>query len=231
MSRQALLGMALLALSIGAAAGWLTAYLSSPCASEPLSSRSPADPPDTPPGVPAGNPNSNTETSPQEAVLRGELASLESQLSMLQQAREAYETDLWGVPVPWPDDLPEKFQPEGFKKNVEAAIANCNVDAEVEFNCAEPPCFMMVRTQQDDWWSTFINNCPDWADNYGTAVSTSTKTLPCEDGSKERFRIVSPSVRTMLEFETDEDYKNWKRRWEFRKAEAELDWVCGVDLR
>jgi len=159
----------------------------------------------------------------------GRVAELELQVRLLEEMLEAQQIEYEGVPVPWPDDLPEALKPDAFRSNLERAVAECAPDVELlGFDCSEPPCLAQLRTPASGWWDRLVNDCPHFTDVYTSAVTTATSEVTCPDGGKERMRLLGWSWHVVQDTHPldDEAKANHGKRFSARIRENTQAWPC-----
>jgi len=157
------------------------------------------------------------------AQLEAHLAFLEGEVAMQRLRAQTLEHELFGEPVPWPDEVPREHEPSEFRANVRQAVEECAPDVEiVGFDCGEPPCLVHLRGGDEGWWDRLINRCPRWVDPYGDAVSRASGTADCGGGSEERYEIVGPTL------EQPDAGQDGARRWEQRVERARFEWECAA---
>ncbi len=178
----------------------------------------------------SARPGADGDRSEPSRLTRGELqqhvAFLEGELSLQQLRKQTLEYELYGEPIPWPEQVPEDFQPEAFQANVRGAVEECAPDVEVVgFDCSEPPCLVHLRGGDEGWWNRLINECPGWVDRYGSTVSSSSGSLDCPGGTTERYRIVGP-YREQPWSEGPDAEANQGKRFGQRVEQAKFEWEC-----
>jgi len=158
--------------------------------------------------------------------LAQEIARLEGDLALQKLRKETLEHELYGEPLAWPEEIPERYEPDWFQENFRQAVAACAPDVEiVGFDCSEPPCLVQLRGGDDGWWDRLINECPGWADLYGTRVGSASGSIECAGGGEERYRILGPGVAGWLD-DDPEAKENRRKRWAQRTEEIRYHWVC-----
>jgi len=96
-------------------------------------------------------------------------------------------------PIEWPNDVPEAYRPENFRKTVLQILNDCSVPAElVKVECDEPPCIAALRLGDEPAEREILGDCPLWQETYGGrhAITQSHKTVACADESTERAAFV-----------------------------------------
>jgi len=154
------------------------------------------------------------------------VAQLEGELALQKLRKETLEYELYGEPIPWPEETPEKYEPKWFEDNLRRAVEECAPDVEiVGIECSEPPCLVLLREGERGWRDRLINECPGWVDHYGSSVSSSMGSLECAGGGEERYNIIGPSTVGWLD-QDPETKQNRKKRWTQRVEEARFNWEC-----
>ena len=191
-----------------------------------------ATPPPEPPSAPApstAGTHSATPEAPEAEPAPADQPSreaLEAEVAMLQGLLAGYEEQVNGLPIPWPDDAPDKFREAGFGSSLRQAIADCAPPVDlVGLECDETPCIAMLRTSQG-WHDALVNRCDGWKDEYGTTVSQYTGEVDCGDGVTERVALLSPFDHEWHEGLGKEDKANMGRRLRFRWEQITTDWEC-----
>ena len=163
------------------------------------------------------------------AALHNLVEALESQVAELEQ-------ELYGDPNPWPEEIPEPHQPDVFAANVVEIFAECDIPVDVVgFRCEEPPCYTMLRRDEQDYdpddpWFRALQSCASWDALYGLELSFATHTVTCPDGREEGFTMLAPEPSWLIDFETDPDTaEHFMRRFDVRLRTAKMEWPCLSD--
>ncbi len=158
--------------------------------------------------------------------LEQHIAHLEGELALQRLRKQILEHELYGEPIPWPDDVPPEHEPGWFRENFRQAVEQCAPDVEiVGFDCSEPPCLVHLRGGEDGWWNRLINECPGWVDHYGSTVSAASGSVDCSGGAEERYQIVGPHSEKPWGDGRDAE-ENQGKRWDQRVERARFDWEC-----
>jgi hypothetical protein len=122
---------------------------------------------------------------------------------------------LQGTPSPWPGELPEAFQPEHFRENLQARLQDIP-DVEIaEVDCSEYPCVAAVHYTGDasqEWEKPIGEAVRGWMDEVGgdeMSISVNTSRFRSDD-KEERYVIFGAhagdretDVGTRTEFRID----------------------------
>lgn len=122
-----------------------------------------ADAPPPPPDAPPESPTDRAAASP-PAPTPPEAAELDALRTELDDAREtiddlraeladerALRNETEGDPVPFPDELDDKFRSEALRQTFETALAEADLDGEVvSVDCSEFPCIVYGDVVNDD---------------------------------------------------------------------------------
>lgn len=160
------------------------------------------------------------------------IAELELKVRLLEEMLQAQVVEYEGSAIPWPDDLPEDFEPDGFRRNLRLAVEECAPDVElVGFDCSEPPCLAQLRASDSDWWDRLVNRCPHFTDHYGNAVASASGRAVCADGSTESMQLLGWSWSAVEETHPldDEARINFGKRFQARIEENQRAWPCKTD--
>lgn len=154
--------------------------------------------------------------------------SLRAENALLRKIAEDLERELHGFPIAWPTDTPPA-QREAFVANVTAALEACAVDSDlVGSDCSEPPCYVMLRNHDEDFWDRFVNNCPGWVTHYTNAVSMASDEIDCGDGRTENALLLGSNwyYSTQIDDVDAEAKENFNRRLQTRVDEMKARWTC-----
>jgi len=158
--------------------------------------------------------------------LEQHVAFLEEELALQRLRKQTLEYELYGEPIPWPEDVPPEYEPGRFRENFRQAVEQCAPDVEiVGFDCSEPPCLVHLRGGQEGWRDRLIDECPGWADHYGSAVFSASGSVECSGGIEERYQIVGPQ-REQPWGDGPDAAENQDRRRDQRVEQARFDWEC-----
>lgn len=195
----ALGGLVGIAFGLGVLAGFEWAPDGSPAGSgpveppEPRVDGEPSVPDDSParPGWLARCPDAGG----QQAALDGankRIEELEARLALARVVEQGYRGELYGTPVPWPDEVPEQLRPEGFQALLAESLDACQVPAElVGFACEEAPCMAMLRPERRDWIWSLIRDCPSWGERFKQVPLQYDFWVECR-GRSERVVLLAP---------------------------------------
>ena len=166
------------------------------------------------------------ETEASASFMQQRVTSLEDQLARHQQHTNALAHDLYGDPLPWPEDLAVEYQSTVFENNVRSALEACATDVEIAaFECDEPPCLAVFRGGEEDWWEKLVRSCPRWVDVYGDTVRITDGMVDCPGGKTERYTILAP-IAPQVTGDGPEAEESWELRWEHRTGEIKAAWDC-----
>lgn len=184
-------------------------------------------PPQPAPGNGVGsNPGTDVPISDGDLqILRDRVGEHENELRMARAAKELYEQQLFGDPIPWPETIPEAFQPGVFQRTMGDVMQDCEAEL-VGFECDEPPCIAMLRGDDPQYLGPLLERCPGWAEQFGERSSGLHTNIDCDDGRSERVYLVSPSPFGVLFADDDEVRTNFGKRRRLRYQQIELDWEC-----
>lgn len=122
----------------------------------------------------------------------------------LEPARETIrelERELYGEPLPWPDDLPPEHHPDFVRATMERAVRDCDVPARLLIvDCQEAPCYGVLEAEgepgvfgEGGWYAALVD-CPTWRDAWDGDVRLVTDEVRCPDGTTRSFAMISPWV-------------------------------------
>ncbi len=152
---------------------------------------------------------------PEEQVTR-----CEREVALRDRVIESLERDLYGEPIRWPEELPERFAPEFFEREVPRILEECGArESLVDIDCEEPPCIVMLRPGEE---MSSLSQCAAWNDTYGATVSMAMGKVECMDGSEERYVSMSPYWEGLGE----QEQENYATRMGARWKQIEIDWPC-----
>ncbi len=164
---------------------------------------------------------------PDDGALEERAADLQSEIDSLERLARAYEEELYGTPIPWPDEVPEPLSPDGFPAQVRTAVEACGGGVDlVAFDCSEPPCFALLRPRDEGWREALIHDCPQWHEIYGKTTSGASFAVECADGSEERVEMVGIPLKEVLGTDAQVEPGNSMKRLRARLTEQELRWSC-----
>ena len=212
--------LALCVCGFGFAMGWITAPDEVPSAAHvpPPGQRTVAGHRPTPKG-----------TDRDVAAMRAHIEQLQGDTDAYLASRRAYEVELYGKPLQWPDDIESRFEPQNFESNVRDLLRDCDIGMELTgFDCSEPPCYALMIGEDD---SRSIADCPRWLEIYGGTVSASSLAVACPDGSTMRGSMVAPDMPSLWDGEDEAqgfESNSWKR-FSKRTTDARLRIVCPPD--
>lgn len=173
-----------------------------------------------------GDASEHGQTRLDREQLEQHVAFLEGELALQRLRKQTLEYELYGEPIPWPEDVLPEYEPGWFRENFRKAVEQCAPDVEiVGFDCSEPPCLVHLRGGQEGWRDRLINECPGWVDHYGSAVSSASGTVDCGGGVEERYQIVGPH-REQPWGDGPDAKENQGKRWDQRIEQARFDWEC-----
>ena len=158
--------------------------------------------------------------------LQARIADLKAELEMQKKDIRWLEREMYGTPIPWPDDVDEKYRPEVFKRDFAQIAEECGLPQDlVGFDCDEPMCHAIMKrpagpheTGDTPWYFS----CAAWTDLYGAGVTSASGTVECADGSSEGYLLLGPIWEDLAE---DDKANYTKRRWT-RWHEVKNEWVC-----
>ncbi len=137
------------------------------------------------PGTPA--------TPPAPLPASGRLVDLEARITEL-------ETEIYGVPVPWDDTIPEPYRPEAVTAGMAEVIAECGGDVElVAVDCAEAPCHALVERFDDpeagvQGFPYTLAECPAWMSRWTATMGFTHRDVTCDDGTTHRLTLLTPGL-------------------------------------
>lgn len=173
--------------------------------------------------APAADPARGAEEADQLQVL---IAGLEGELEALEARRAELEQALFGDPIPWPDEVEERYRPEAFEAHVRQAVEACAPPVEITgFDCSEPPCFVLLRATGPGWYAGLVDDCPAWSEVYGTETSSFSTGVRCPAGAAERMAMIGPAPAALLGEDAALE-ERWVLRRDQRIQEAKLGWTC-----
>ena len=205
--RAAIAGLVIGALFVGFAAGWFAR----PSAAPPSDAA-------TPTALSGARPEVTTAATPDLA----DVERLNKKITAQQQVIATLKVAVYGKPMAWPADTPDKFKKPAIQAALEAAEKDCGLSPEVVgWSCDEPPCFAVIRGGLPQ-----LASCPTWRITYCNALSQSTDEVDCGDHT-ERIVMVSPAWDTLV----DADPENVMKRMQARAADAKEGWTCAGAAR
>ncbi len=166
-------------------------------------------------------------------------SSLEVQLDRERARVAELERELHGVPLRWPEDVPEAARPAVFEANLRRAIAECGVEfQDLSFDCIEPPCYATFRRPElvftsADAWNVRLRNCDALNEVYDDRWSTATFPVECPDGTEQGATMLA--LRPIddpewLGSDDDEEFvANYMKRLETRRRALEERWRCSAN--
>lgn len=164
--------------------------------------------------------------------LNERIRDLEGQLALCQSLVSQQQNEFYGEVESWPMDTPAHLLPDAFTAQVEKAAAECTgfgLDL-VDVRCDEPPCVAMFRTEpgaQSMGFTDFVNNCAQWSEPFGTMVQSSTGQADCEDGSTERYVMLTVPTDEILGKPEDRTEQSERfKRINARTQELRSQWRC-----
>lgn len=164
---------------------------------------------------------------PDDGALEERAADLQREIDGLERLARAYEEELYGTPIPWPDEVPDPLSPEGFRAQVRAAVEACGEGVDlVAFDCSEPPCFALLRPRDEGWREALIHGCPQWHETYGKTTSGASFAVECADGSEEQVEMVGVPLKEVLGTDAQVEPDHSMKRLRARMTEQELRWSC-----
>lgn len=96
-------------------------------------------------------------------------------------------------PLEWPDALPEHLTPASFDAALREVAVECGfADDLQDVDCSSPPCLAVVMWPTDEDGPSVGTSCLAWAERFGDSTATTTDTVLCEDGTRQKLRIVGP---------------------------------------
>jgi hypothetical protein len=214
-----------LGVGLGAIAGFVVGFGAATRLSPGETAPPLAGEPPTSPGVPGRAPPAESTSGPSATV-----DELRRQLAVQTALNAAWETELYGSPIPWPADLPEKYTAAGYEAHVRAIVADCNPATTLTgFECGEPPCYALLRppaTGSD--FESALSACSGWRELYGGSVTLATETVDCGDGRTEGIQILAPRWDGFDDPDDPGDgfATNASKRFQARVAEIKASWVC-----
>ena len=117
---------------------------------------------------------------------------LRARLTLAQVVEQGYRGELYGTPVPWPDEVPEHLTPAGFQALLAESLDACQVPAELlDFACEEAPCLAMLKPTQADWIWSLIRDCPTWGERFRRVPLQHDFWVTCGDESR-RVVLLAP---------------------------------------
>lgn len=172
-----------------------------------------------------GNPGTVAADGDLQA-LRDRVGELENELKMARAATELYERELFGDPIPWPETIPEPFQPGVFQRAMQDVMQDCEAEL-VGFECDEPPCIAMLRNDDPGYLGPLVERCLGWVEQFGDRSSGLHTNIDCGDGHSERVHLISPPPFGVLFAEDDDEARtNYAKRRRLRYKQIELGWEC-----
>lgn len=187
------------------------------------------DEPD-PPGPDLGvRPSPPAPVCPDSSGLQGELddarrriENLQARLALAQVVERGYRGELYGTPVPWPDEVPEHLSARGFQAILAQSLDACQVPAElIDFACDEAPCLAMLRPAKIDWIWSLIRDCPTWGERFRRVPLQHDFWVTCGDRS-ERVVVLAPFWKDF-----PGDRQAMLKRLAARVEQIRSGWQCG----
>lgn len=164
---------------------------------------------------------------PDDGALEERAADLQSEIDGLDRLAWAYEKELYGTAIPWPDEVAGALSPDGFRARVREAVDTCEADVDLAaFDCSEPPCYALLRPHAEGWRQTLIHDCPTWHETYGTTTSGGSFRVTCADGSEEQVEMVGVPLKQVLGAGVEVESGTPMKRLQARVTEQELRWTC-----
>jgi hypothetical protein len=178
----------------------------------------------------AGKEGASTgEPAAAASFLQQRVAGLEDELARQQQHKAALAHELFGAPIPWPENIPGHYRTSVFEENVRSALEACPADVGIAgFECDEPPCLAMFRGGEEGWWEGLVQSCPGWIDVYGNTANITGGMVDCPGSRIERYTILGP-IAPELRGRGLESKKRWERRWKHRTQEIKAAWDCSAE--
>ncbi len=148
------------------------------------------------------------------------LTRCEREVALRDRVIESLERDLYGEPIDWPEEVPERFDPAFFEREVPRILEDCGAsESLVEIDCEEPPCIVMLRPGEE---MSLLSQCAAWNDTYGSTISMATGKVDCPSGTEERYVSMSPYWEGLGE----QEQENYATRMGARWKQIEIDWPC-----
>lgn len=177
------------------------------------------------PAVSAGADGSTGD--PEVDALRTRVAELEDRVRQHEKLIAAYEEDLGGGPVPWPDEVEERFSPAGFTARAEAAFAECGIPGDlVAVDCAEAPCLMVVRLHEFDAMGELLTDCPAWSRHYLPITTGTQFEVTCPGGGAETVAVRGIPIATVLGLDPRTPGIDERERLDARTQRIRASWRC-----
>ncbi len=169
--------------------------------------------------------NPTQASAPSRPLATGDCADIEAELVEERAYRESLEFELYGTPIPWPDDTPHQDTEEGFSEIIEAVVEDCEPGWLVHgYDCTEPPCMAVIFPEEGTNLS--VGKCPAWVEPFGNAASNASMSIKCADGEEKRLLLLSPppvqvQSRDTKNLDVDYNSPDWQNRMKRLKARWE----------
>lgn len=161
-----------------------------------------------------------------ERFLAGQIRDLNRKAFKQSEQMAELFTEAYGVPVPWPDQMQEKYSPKGFESILQEVIESCALPYElVRMDCSEPPCLAAIRiTGVGD---NSLTGCPAWQKHFGNTFSgASGVVIDCGDDTEEEVMFPqAPWTERYNEMSASEK-KNASKRFHYRLKQLKDGWEC-----
>jgi hypothetical protein len=135
----------------------------------------------------------------QKTTIEG--SSCEERLAFATRLAEAERLARVGAPVPFPEDLPAAFRPDGFENAVRGALADCDTTLVLDHvDCSEFPCWAWFSQPPGSMNHAGDNltGCAAWTDRFGSAPQSSANgTLMSDERGPLEYALVGPHPEDM----------------------------------
>lgn len=170
--------------------------------------------------------NPGADLVAERAELSRRIQSLEEQLRFQRWMMESLSRNLEGEAMPWPEEMPAAFKPQGFAEAMREVAEDCRLESEIiSTDCSEPPCLVVARMPEGiDAYDELVA-CPSWTERYGRMISIATDSIDCPKDRTDRIVSIGPV------WEGWETYgpavkDNLSRRFARRWREIRESWHC-----
>ncbi len=123
------------------------------------------------------------------------LRQCETKLSLAEGILRAQEHEKIGDPVPFPDDLPEHYRPEGFEDAVRHVLDECAPTSVAlhHVDCSEYPCMVFFRQPRGSYNHAMesLGECTLWTEQFGRSATSGNNHFITDAGIVE-YSYASP---------------------------------------
>jgi hypothetical protein len=185
---------------------------------------------------PAGDPAlADADREAEVASLRRQVVRLEQQVKAA-ETRAKLQAALAGAnrptdgdeidpdaPVPWPEDTPELYREDSFRRIVNALADQAGPQVKVlEVDCDEAPCYAALEAGTGPAECKNLARLPAWQEPYHGYITMGDWQVTCDDGSSDKVCILGKSWQEWS-FRTREHIME---RYEARIGRLRESWTC-----